>query len=281
MLGAMIGDIAGSRFEFHNHRSKEFEIFHKRCSFTDDTVMSLAIAQAIMDYAKILGSGDIDIRKSTLMELAIKSMQNLGRQYPYCGYGGRFERWIFSDNPRPYNSFGNGAAMRVSPVAWFNKADTLEKLKFLSLQVTGLTHNHTEGIKGAEATALAIWMARRGSSKQAIREVIERDYYRLDFTIDAIRPTYEFNETCQNTVPQALECFFESESFEDLVRLAISVGGDSDTLAAIACSVGEAFYGVPDDMKKRALGYLDETLLAVYKRWEDFLRSQAQANANA
>ena len=151
----------------------------------------------------------------------------------------------------------------------------------MSLQVTGLTHNHTEGIKGAEATALAIWMARRGSSKQAIREVIERDYYRLDFTIDAIRPTYEFNETCQNTVPQALECFFESESFEDLVRLAISVGGDSDTLAAIACSVGEAFYGVPDDMKKRALGYLDETLLAVYKKWEDFLRSQAQANANA
>lgn len=178
-------------------------------------------------------------------------MQEIGRKYPNCGYGGMFSKWVFSDDPQPYNSFGNGAAMRISPVGF--AARTESEACRLSEVVTGVTHDHEEGIKGAEATAVAIYMARRGFTKGEIRDKIERNYYALDFRIENIRGTYKFNETCQDTVPQAIQAFLESTSFEDAIRTAISLGGDSDTLAAITGSIAEAYYGVPEEIKDKAL----------------------------
>lgn len=270
MLGAIIGDIVGSRFEFDNHRSKEFELFAAECEATDDTIMTLAIARAIMETSKAVDSSDRSDERDelyckTLEELSVKYMQEIGRRYPHCGYGGMFLKWVFSDEPSPYSSFGNGAAMRVSP-AGFEARTEREAIRF-SRAVTAVTHNHSEGIKGAEATALAVFLARKGFSKEDIRRRIERDYYRLDFTIDCIRDSYRFNETCQETVPQAIEAFIEAESFEDTIRTAISVGGDSDTLAAIAGGIAEAYYGVPDEMRLKALSYLDRDLREIFDEW--------------
>lgn len=249
MIGAIIGDIVGSRFEWNNHRAKDFELFTPECFATDDSVMTLAIGKALMESRPDW---------SDLSEQAVRCMQEVGRPYPDCGYGGRFREWMYSANPRPYNSFGNGAAMRVSACGFMAKS--LDEAKRLSKAVTGVTHNHPEGLKGAEAATVAIYMARTGSTLKEIREVIDREYYPMNFTLDAIRDTYRFNETCQNTVPQALMAFFESAGFEDAIRNAISVGGDSDTLAAITGGVAEAFYGVPDDLRIKAEGYLDERL---------------------
>lgn len=269
MLGAIIGDIVGSRFEFKNHRSKEFDLFAGSCFATDDSIMSLAVAKAIMeaDEAKKQSDSDSDYY-TTLSELAVKYMKEIGRKYPNCGFGGMFYRWVFSDKPEPYNSFGNGAAMRVSPAGF--AASNEWEAENLAESVTEVTHNHGEGLKGAKATAVAICMARKGSLKSEIRERIVADYYLLDFKIDDIRATYEFNETCQETVPQAIECFLESTSFEDAIRTAISLGGDSDTLAAITGAIAEAYYGVPDDIKKQSLGYLDKELREIYDSWEKF-----------
>ncbi|NLB37604.1 MAG: ADP-ribosylglycohydrolase [Clostridiales bacterium] len=247
MLGAIIGDIAGSRFEHNNLKSKEFELFAKGCSVTDDSIMTLAVAQAILacegDWGKLEAN-------------AVKFMQQLGKKYSDCGFGGMFRKWVFSYEPKPYNSFGNGAAMRVSPCGFI--AQTKEEAKLLARKVTEVTHNHPEGIKGAQAVAIAIFMAKNGATKIEIRECIESDYYKLDFTIDGIRETYRFNATCQETVPQAIEAFLESVSFEDAVRNAVSIGGDSDTLAAIAGAIAQAYYGVPNYLKRRALSYLDD-----------------------
>jgi ADP-ribosylglycohydrolase len=200
--------------------------------------------------------------------MAIKYMQEIGRKYPYCGYGGMFWHWVFSDNPKSYDSYGNGAAMRISPVGFF--AGTEYELRELSEKVTAVTHNHKEGIKGAEAVALSIFMANRGASKEEIRHKINKNYYNLNFTIDEIRDTYKFNETCQETVPQAIVAFLESFSFEDAIRTAISVGGDSDTLAAITGAIAEAYYGVPDDIRDKALTYLDDELRSIYDEWCEF-----------
>ncbi len=269
MLGAIIGDIAGSRFEFNNHRSKEFELFTDTCFATDDSIMTLAVAKAIMEAERSAGSADRDDAfYSALGDLTVKSMREIGQRYPHCGYGGRFHQWMFSPNPRPYNSFGNGAAMRVSPTGF--AARTLSEVRRMSEAVTAVTHNHPEGIKGAEATAVAIFMARNGATPEEIREAVVRDYYPLDFTIDGIRESYQFNETCQETVPQAIEAFLESSSFEDAIRTAISVGGDSDTLAAITGSIAEAYYGVPADLRERALRFLDKDLRAIYDEWTAF-----------
>ena len=265
MLGAIIGDIVGSRFEFNNHRSKEFELFTDDCFATDDSIMTLAIAKALMECRESL---DTQFVRSRLNHHARECMRRIGRKYPNCGFGGMFFRWIFSDEPEPYNSFGNGAAMRVSPCGFY--APTEEKAKTISRAVTEVTHNHPEGIKGAEAVTVAIFLAKTGASKEQICNRIESDYYKLDFTIDGIRPTYRFNETCQETVPPALEAFLESTSFEDCIRIAISVGGDSDTLAAIAGAIAEAYYGIPLNIKEAALGYLDDELTAIYHEWEDF-----------
>ena len=253
VIGAIIGDIVGSRFEFNNYRKKDFDFFSEDCFFTDDTVMTLAVAKAINENDNI----------EKLSEEVVNFMQAIGRPYPHCGYGGRFYGWIYSNYPQPYNSFGNGSAMRVASCG--EKARTLEEAKRLSYEVTRVTHNHYEGIKGAEATAVCIYLAKVGKSKEEIGDYIRKNYYKLEFTIDEIRPTYKFNETCQDTVPQAIQAFLESKSFEDAIRIAISVGGDSDTLTAITGSIAGAYYGVPSTLEQTALSYLDNNLRSIYK----------------
>ena len=254
MIGAIIGDIVGSRFEWNNHRDKDFELFTDECFFTDDSVMTVAIADALL-------WSNYDF--SNLSNRAITSMREIGKHYPTCGYGGAFADWVFGYIDGPYNSWGNGAAMRVSPCAYF--ASSVDHVKELSKKVTEVTHNHPEGIKGAEAVAVATYMGLCKRSKDDIREEM-RKYYNLDFTIDAIRPFYRFNESCQGTVPQAIVAFLESTSFEDAIRNAISVGGDSDTLAAITGGIAEAFYGVPVDLYIRATSYLDKRLMDVLNK---------------
>jgi len=263
MLGSIIGDIVGSRFEFNNHRSKDFVLFHNKCFVTDDTIMTLAVAKAIMDCA-----GDW----KWLRKKVIQNMQSIGQKYPDCGYGVMFKRWIFSADPKPYNSYGNGAAMRVSPCGLI--ASSEDEVKLLSNAVTEVSHNHPEGIKGAQAAAIAVYLAHNGAPIKKIKERIEKDHYPLDFTLDSIRSTYQFNETCQDTVPQAIRAFIESVSFEDAIRNAISVGGDSDTLAAITGGIAEAYYGVPADLKEKALNFLNYELLDIYQKWERFLKHE-------
>lgn len=281
MIGAIIGDIVGSRFEFHNHRSKDFELFTEDCAVTDDSIMTLSVAKAIMETEKLLNP-DVGIFNQNddyyarLEEMTIKYMQEIGQRYPYCGYGNMFSRWIFTTSPKPYNSFGNGAAMRISPVGFAGRTES--EVRRLSEIITGVSHSHEEGLKGAEATALAIYMARSGYTKSEIRDRIKRDYYPLDFTIDEIRDTYQFNETCQATVPQAIEAFLESTSFEDAIRTAISVGGDSDTLAAITGAIAEGYYGVPSWIREKALSYLDDELLVIYNDWQMFLGQDAEVS---
>ncbi|RGS45277.1 N-6 DNA methylase [Holdemanella biformis] len=258
MLGAIIGDIVGSRFEWHNHRSKNFKFLTYKCFPTDDSIMSLAIAQAILtskdDY-------------SDLSKNAVECMQSVGRNYPDCGYGGSFYDWIFSEDPKPYNSYGNGAAMRVSAAGF--AANSIEEAKKLSKSVTEVSHNHPEGLKGAEVIAVAIYMAKTGSNIFEIRDYVNKNYYPMNFTLDEIRDSYQFNETCQGTVPQALEAFFESTGFEDAIRNAISIGGDSDTVAAICGGVAEAYYGVPTDIRKHALTFLDQNLMKLLTSFEN------------
>lgn len=257
MLGAVIGDIVGSRFEWHNCKSKRFDFFTRKCFPTDDSIMTLALAQAILaskeDY-------------SVLSENAVKYMQSIGRSYPDCGFGGMFQRWIFSDNPHPYRSFGNGAAMRVSAAGF--AARSMEEAKLIAETITEVTHNHPEGLKGAEATVAAIYLARIGKSIEDIRDYIDSNYYPMNFTLDEIRDGYKFNETCQETVPQALMAFFESTGFEDAIRNAISIGGDSDTIAAICGGPAEAFYGIPIVIRAQAMTYLDEDLLQIVQNFE-------------
>lgn len=268
MLGAIVGDIVGSPYEFNNHRSKDFPLFTRASFVTDDSIMTLALAKALMETARNLDRED-EAFYPLLSEMAVKYMQEVGRPYPDCGYGGRFFSWIYSDQPQPYRSYGNGAAMRVSPAGFF--AESLEEAIKLSYTVTAVSHNHPEGIKGAEATAVAIFLARQGTSLEDISCYIQDHYYDLDFSLDEIRPVYRFNETCQKTVPQAIQAFLESHSFEDAIRNAISIGGDSDTLAAITGAMAQAYYGVPPDIRKQALTYLDSRLLAIYYEWEAFI----------
>lgn len=258
MLGAVIGDIAGSRFERHNRRSKDFEFLSSKCFFTDDSVMTLALAKAITESKPDY---------SDLSKNAVKYMQEFGKRYPHAGYGSGFKKWIASDKPNPYGSWGNGAAMRVSAAGF--AANSLEEAKMLSRKITEVTHNDPEGIKGAEATTVAIYMARTGSSILEIKDYIDKNYYRLKFTLDEIRKTYKFDSTCQGTVPEALMAFFESTGFKDAIRNAISIGGDSDTVAAICGGVAEAYYGIPKDIRERALTFLDNNLLDTLDKFED------------
>ncbi|MBR5869063.1 MAG: ADP-ribosylglycohydrolase family protein [Clostridia bacterium] len=257
MYGALIGDIAGSRFEFDNHKSKEFALFTEACSFTDDSVMTLAVALALLDFETV---EDYPEFKRHLAD----EMKSLGRLYPRAGYGGRFRLWLTGELNGPYRSYGNGSAMRVSPVAWY--AHSLEEAESLAKASAEVSHNHPEGIKGAVATAGCIYLARTGASRDAIR-TYARGFYPLDFTLDEIRQTYRFNETCQETVPQAIVAFWESTDFEDAIRCAVSLGGDSDTLAAITGSIAEAFYGIPAPILEEAMGYLDQFLLLVAQRF--------------
>ena len=253
MIGAVIGDIVGSVYEWNNIKTKEFPFFQDKCFFTDDTVMTVAVAEGLMN-----GGEKNDF---------IDAMKKYGRMYPGAGYGGRFGSWLFSENREPYHSWGNGSAMRTAAVGWW--CDSLEETRKMAALAAGVTHDHPEGIKGAESTAAAIFLARTGHGKAEIRNYVEREFgYDLSRTLDEIRPGYRFNESCQDTVPQAIIAFLESTDFEDAIRSAISLGGDSDTLAAITGSVAEAAYGVPQELKDKAWKYLDEPLRSVLRRWE-------------
>lgn len=260
MIGAIIGDIVGSRFEFDNIKTKNFDLFTFDCDFTDDTVMTLAVAKALSRY-----SADKDFKR-----IPVETMHEVGGQYPSCGYGGLFLDWIMDERTEPYNSCGNGSAMRVSSVGWYSK--TLAEAEELAKLSAEVTHNHPEGIKGAKAVAGAIFLAKTRADKESIRQYIEDNYYALDFTLDEIRPTYDYEIVCQTSVPQAIQAFLESTDFEDAIRNAISIGGDSDTIAAICGSIAEAYYGVEGDLKETALSYLDDYLLDIYEECTKTIR---------
>lgn len=250
MLGAIAGDIIGSPYEWHRIKTEDFPLFQPSSSFTDDTVMTIAIAHAI------LGDGDY-----------AASMKMFGRRYPNAGYGSRFYHWIFEPDVRPYNSWGNGSAMRVSPVGFaFDDEETVLREARRSAEVS---HNHPEGIKGAQATALAIFLARHGESKETIRREIRRRFgYDLDRTLEQIRPTYHFDESCQGTVPEAIIAFLDSKDYEDAVRKAVSLGGDSDTLACITGGIASAYYKeLPAEIIERVRVILTPDLLEVVDRF--------------
>lgn len=252
MFGAICGDIIGSIYESKNIKSKNFELFTDKNRFTDDSVMTCAIALACSIYKE-------DKNIENFEKNCILCMKNLGLKYINAGYGGKFIYWILSKNPKPYNSYGNGSAMRVSPVAWI--ANSLEEAEILAEKSARVSHNHPFGIIGAKAVASSIWLLLNGTSKEELKEYIQNKYYNLDFTLSEIRDKYVFDVSCQGSVPQAIVSFLEANSFEDCIRNAISIGGDSDTIAAIAGSLAEAYYGVPDNIKDKALTYLDNDLL--------------------
>jgi len=225
MIGAIAGDIIGSVYEHHPIKTKDFPLFHLECRFTDDSVLTVAVAKAIME--------DGNYRKW---------IWEIGRRYPYAGYGGSFIRWLQSNDPKPYNSWGNGAAMRVSPVGF--AFDTVEMVLQEAARTAEISHNHPEGVKGSQATALAVFLARTTRDKGLIRrEITNRFGYNLDRTVEDIRPSYGFDVSCQGTVPEAIIAFLDADSYEDAVRNAISLGGDSDTLACITGGLAEAYYG--------------------------------------
>ena len=281
MLGAIIGDIVGSVYEWNNIKTKDFPLFREDCFFTDDTVMTCAVAEAIMNGG----------RKDDFID----AMKKYGKMYPDAGYDARFSRWINSDNREPYYSFGNGSAMRVSPCAWLMdcgfcaRTGMMPSTRELARLSAEVTNNHPEGIKGAMAITDAIFLSRYyfggycgdyeqpindnpTECKRRIKDYIEQEYgYSLSQTLDEIRPNYRFNEACQDTVPQAIIAFLESRDFEDAIRNAISLGGVSDTLAAITGSIAEAAYGIPDWIKVRAYSYLDEPLKDIIGRWELYI----------
>lgn len=283
MFGAIVGDIVGSVYEWHNIKTKDFPLFRENCFFTDDTVMTCAVAEAVMNGG--------------LRDHFIDAMKKYGRMYPNVGYGDKFSAWLLSDSREPYNSFGNGSAMRVSPCAWamdcgfFSRSGIWpihgSSVAKLSAEVT---HNHQEGIKGAMATVDSIFLCRYYfggycddlsdshisenpiECKKYIKAYIQKTYgYNLSLSLDEIRPTYRFSAICQDTVPQAIIAFLESTDFEDAIRNAVSLGGDSDTLAAITGSIAEAAYGIPDSIKEKAYSYLDAPLKDVIGRWEQYI----------
>ena len=282
MLGAIVGDIVGSVYEWDNIKSKDFPLFRKDCRFTDDTVMTCAVAEAVMN-----GGQKDDF---------IDAMKKYGRMYPRAGDGSRFGKWLFSDDRDPINSFGNGSAMRVSPCAWDMDLGFFDRTGVWPIngwemvkRSAEVTHNHPEGIKGALATAETIFWCRyyfggfagaydqpakseQEKWKSFIKKRMEDGYgYDLSRTLDEIRPSYRFSATCQDSVPQAITAFLESSDFEDAIRNAISLGGDSDTIAAITGSIAEAAYGIPEWIKKKAISYLDDPLKNVLKRWRGYV----------
>ena len=265
MIGAILGDMIGSPSEFdRSPKTKEFPLFSKYSQFTDDSVMTVAVADALLSA---MGKTDDEI-KAALVE----SMQKWGQKYPDAGYGGMFYRWLRSKQPEPYGSYGNGSAMRVSAAGWL--CDTLEETRHIARLTAEVTHNHPEGIKGAEATASAIFMARKGSNKEDIRAYIIQEFgYDLSRTCDQIRPTYHHVESCQQTVPEAITAFLEGTNFEDVIRTAVSLGGDCDTLTCIACGIAEAFYDVPKEMLLECKKRLPDDMLEVITRFMDCRKS--------
>lgn len=274
VMGAIIGDISGSRFEFNPIKKKEFELLIKgehyldkkqsfyeystTCHFTDDTVMTIAITNALLEANE---------NYENLKELAIKNMKIFGHKYPLAGYGSKFNTWLRLPITEPYNSFGNGSAMRISAVPYFAKS--LDEVKELSKKVTEVTHNHPEGIKGAEATAVCIWLASQGYDKEYIKKYVEDNYYKLDFDYDDLVKTYTHVESCQESVPQSLFAFFISNSYEDTIRTAISMGGDADTMACIAGGIAAAYYGVPEEIENKGKEFLPEEFMYVLEKLKE------------
>ncbi|MGI6212122.1 MAG: ADP-ribosylglycohydrolase family protein [Anaerovoracaceae bacterium] len=321
MIGAIAGDMIGSPYEAEGKQIKteDFELFTEESHFTDDTLMTLAVGEALLnalgpdaepgrylddeddddeeedddeengddeegddsrighelifdEFTGTLVGGEppkiVPPDEEVFRRELIRSMQRLGRKYPNAGFGGNFLHWIYEDDPKPYGSYGNGAAMRVSPIAWyFNEMDVVRRLARVSASVS---HDHPEGIKGAEATAAAILLGRMGAPKEAIKGYIEQEFgYDLDHTVEEIRPGYQFDVSCQGSVPQAMICFLEGESFEDTVRMAVSLGGDSDTIAAIAGSIAEPEFPVPAYIAYEVITRLDDDLEELYATEED------------
>lgn len=267
MLGAIIGDIAGSVYERpgNNIKTKDFPFFDRLAGITDDTVLTCAVANAFMEY---LAHPKI----TDLHNALIDSLKSYGNAHQFVPYGKQFRKWLEDYRDKaPYNSFGNGSAMRVSPVAWL--FDSLEEVEAMAKTSAEVTHNHPLGIAGAQAVAAAIFMARTGKTKEEIQNYIGERYYPLDFTLDEIRPDYRTDTSCDGSVPQAIVSFLEADSFEDAVRNAVSIGGDSDTIAAMAGSIAEAFYGIPDEIRTPGLQILAQTedLFQTYHRFEKFI----------
>lgn len=259
MIGAIIGDIIGSRFEFKNRRSTNFELFHPDCSFTDDTICTIAVADWLMNND---GRSLADI------------MRQWCRKYPdpQGGYGASFRHWVFSDSGS-YNSFGNGSAMRVSPCGWIKDHSTALECAIKSAEIT---HEHFEGIKGAMCIADLIWLLR---NKKTLKEDIERTCfltyeYEVNIDLDQLRKINKFDESCQVTVPQAIACFMQSQDFENAIRLAVSIGGDSDTIAAITGSMAEAAYGMPTEIVEKALKYLPNDMINVIENFTKYVKRQ-------
>ena len=258
MLGALAGDIIGSPYEFYNTKSMDFELFTEWTKFTDDSVMTLAVAKWLIEDAE-----------HSARHL-IRCMQELGRRYPRAGYGGNFDWWLRQENPQPYNSWGNGAGMRVSPVGLYAK--TLDDALELAEITASVSHNHPEGIKGAQAIAASVFLCKDGKSKQEIKEYVEETFgYNLSRTIDDIRPNYYFDVSCQGSVPEAIIAFLEGNSFEEVIRLAISIGGDSDTIGCMAGAIAACRYPIPDDIAKRCDSLLTEDLRDIKDRFCDFI----------
>ena len=275
MYGAIIGDIVGSVYEWNSIKTKDFPLFSSESDFTDDSVMTVAIASAILRSRR---------EGLPLRETAAREMRSFGRRYPNRGYGGRFYNWLNSRHPKPYGSYGNGSAMRVSPCGLI--ARSLDEAVSLAAASAEATHNHPEGIKGAVAVAAAVYLARTGAEKAEIREYVQKEYYPLDRTLDEIRPGYHFDVTCQGSAPEALTAFLESDSYEDAIRNAVSLGGDSDTQAAMAGAVAWAYYGrnglTPEmeALRKRAEALLPEEFLGVIREFENAVKESVATAAD-
>lgn len=261
MYGAILGDIIGSRFEFdRGGKTKDFVLFTDECEFTDDTVMTIAVGEALLKAGK-------DASVAKIEKLVTKSMQDWGNRYPGAGYGGRFYQWLFcSRHPKPYGSFGNGSAMRVSAAGWLY--DSIERTREVAAATANVTHNHPEGIKGAECTAAVMFLGRTGASKAAIKDYVAGEFgYDMSKTVDEMRILHSHVETCMDSLPKALISFLEGDSYEDVVRNAVSLGGDTDTLAAIAGAMAEAFYGKPTALIEQGRSFLTEDILDVMDKF--------------
>ena len=253
MLGAMLGDIIGSPYEFNTgNKETDFPLFINKSRFTDDTVMTFAVCNALL--ASPLNADDKTIKANL-----IKAMQGWGQVFPNAGYGGTFIKWLFAENPVAYNSFGNGSAMRVSSVGWLY--DDIARTRHVARLTAEVSHNHPEGVKGAESVASAIFLARNGKTKEEIKEYIEKEFnYNLNRTCDEISPYYSFDVTCQGSVPESIRCFLEGKNYEDTVRLAVSLGGDTDTMGAISGSIAESYWGIPQELKEKASEYMTQNM---------------------
>ena len=267
IIGAIIGDIVGSRFEFNNYRSTDFEFLNDKCFFTDDSVMTIAVADWVTN------------KRQTDRHLALY-LREWGRKYPNRGYGGMFLRWLLSKElSSPYNSFGNGSAMRVSPCGFY--AQSLDEALFLAKQSAEVTHNHPEGIKGAQSVAAAIYLAKTGSTKAIIKEYIENNFgYDLSRTCDEIRRVYKFNETCQETCPEAIIAFLESHDYESAIRLGISLGGDSDTIGAITGGIASAYYSIPDSIIEEVKRFIPFEFIDIVEKFENNMNTEKRISAD-